>query len=85
MLLGILVYGHGHGLNAAVVTITKVWKIYDILGVLTRWPGFLLRDCRQLFVDPSFLSWMPVRSRHYCEEPGKVLVWIVTAQRLQML
>ena len=46
MLLGILVYGHGHGLNAAVVTITKVWKIYDILGVWTRWPGFLLRDCR---------------------------------------
>ena len=27
---------------------------------------------------------MPVRSRHYCEEPGRVLVWI-TARRLQML
>ena len=37
-LLSILVSGHGHPSNAAIVTITLVWMIYDIQGVLTRWP-----------------------------------------------
>ena len=53
--------------------------IYELQGVLTRWPGFLLQDCRWLFLGPSLLSWMPIRSRHCCEEPGRVLVWIVIA------
>ena len=43
---------------------------------MTRWPGFLLRDCRWLFLGPRMLSWMPIRSRHCCGAPGRVLVWI---------
>ena len=41
--------------------------------------GFLLQDCRWLFLGPGLLSWIPFRSRHCCEEPGRVLVWIVIA------
>ena len=48
-------------------------------GVFDRCPDFLLRDCRWLFLGPSLLSWMPIRSRHCCKEPGRVLVWIVMA------
>ena len=66
-------------LNAAIVSIAMVWNIRVIQGVLTRWPGFLLRDCRWLFLGPSLLPWMPIRSRHCCEEPERVLVWIVIA------
>ena len=50
-------------LNAAIVSIAMVWNM-SYAGVLTRWPGFLLRDCRWLFLGPSLLSWMPIRSRH---------------------
>ena len=66
-------------LNAAIVSIAMVWNIRVIQGVLTRWPGFLLRDCRWLFLCPILLSWVPIRARHCCEEPGRVLVWIVIA------
>ena len=53
--------------------------IFEVQEVSTRWPGFLLQDCRWLFLGPGLLSWIPFRSRHCCEEPGRVLVWIVTA------
>ena len=56
-----------------------------IQGVLTRRPGFLPRASRWLFLGPSLLSWRPIRSRHCCEEPERVLLWIVTARRLKKL
>ena len=68
-------------LNAAIVSIAMVWNM-SYAGVLTRWPGFLLRDCRWLFLGPSLLSWTPIRSRHCGEKPGRVLVWIVIAATL---
>ena len=39
--------------NAAVVSIAMVWSIRGILGILTRWPDFLLRDCRLRMLGPS--------------------------------
>ena len=84
-LLGTLVSGHGHRLNAAIVTFAMVWMMQDIQGVWTWWVGLLPRDCNWLFFVPSLLFWMPVRSRNCFEEPGRVLVWIVTARRFQKL
>ena len=42
---------------------------------MTCWPGFLLRDCRWLFLGPSMFS-MSLWSRHCCEETWRVFVWI---------
>ena len=66
-------------LNAAVVSIAMTRNMLVIQGGLTRWPGFLLWDCRCLFLGPSLLSWIPIQSRHCCEDPGRGSVWIVVA------
>ena len=52
-----------------------MYELYSLF--LTRPPGFLLQNCRCLFLGLRVLSWVPIRSRQCCEEPGMVLVWIV--------
>ena len=78
-LLGILVSGHGHRFECGHCFNGNGLEYMSYTRGLTRWPGFLLRDCCWPFLSPGLLSWMPIRSRHCCEEPGRVLVWIVIA------
>ena len=50
--LGILVPGHGHRWNAAVVSIAMVESMcYSFF--FARCPGFPLRGCRWLFLGPG--------------------------------
>ena len=51
-LVGILVSEHGHRLDAAFITIEMVRIMKDTKGVLTWWPGILLRNCRWLLLGP---------------------------------
>ena len=37
----------------SIAIIDLVWSICVTQGVLPRWPGFLLRDCRWLFLGSS--------------------------------
>ena len=39
--------------NVAVVSIVLIWGIRVVQRDLTRWPGFLLRDFRWLFLGPT--------------------------------
>ena len=50
--LDILVPDHGHGWNAAVVSIAMVWSICVIQGGFTRCPGSPW-DRRRLFLGPG--------------------------------
>ena len=78
-IIGTLVPGHGHRLECGHCFNCNGLEYTSQTGGLTRWPGFLLRHCCWLFLGPSLLSWIPIRSRPCCEEPGRVLVWIFIA------
>ena len=76
--LSILVSGHGHRLECGRCFNCNGLEYMSYTGGFDS-PGFLPLDCRWLVLGPSLLSWMPIQSRHCCEESGRVFVWIVTA------
>ena len=80
-LLGIVVSGHGHRFECGhFFNCNGLEYMRNIGGFepVARFPPAGL-SLAVLMSYHSLLSWMPIRSRHCCEEPGRVLVWIVTA------
>ena len=78
--LGIFVPGHGHRWNAAVVSISMVWRVPGMCSAFLFCPvsgfppaGLSLAVLRSWFVFNVFSV------RQCCDEPGRVFVWIVAA------